>query len=595
MQPDDVGTYYYEFRPTSIQGGVYPTLYFIQDPKESMTDAPNLYFYLHADGTLISRMATEVSGTAPSFNNNDIVGVLINLQNDSVEIKVNGQPGVVMQLDNREYLNMALSANTNAMGSVNFGQQPFQYAPEDVSGFVSDNLPKPAIINGSQHHRAIVGPGQGYLVYNEGEDSDPDPQRAAILTDLVGSTPTGAFMTSSVIYDMGTEVTSAYPGFQGSAGYWVSAGTPQYQPITTLVSLDGSANSWTQVDEGTYTAAVDTFININTSTPFRYVRMRKNTTNNNLALAGASAGGILEAAQATFPNGLWWIKDRDNDGTKHQILDSMNGNSAVMMPPPTAPQTYVAPTGNSVAWCWSAPDSWTDPSIDTGYRNVKAGFSMFTYTGDGNNTRNLAHGLGKVPECIIIMNNELSGDIYCYIKGLDGTGDETRNLVFSTTEASNNAFGAGIIYAPDSPISFTVGLSQSPNNITAVNESGRTYRCYCWTSVPGYSQFGTYTGNGASPSGNYTHMDFQPDFLITKQTSTTGDWRVYDTTRSPWNPVDSCLRNASDQKEQTGGQAMDWLCTGVRNRDTGSPNNGAGVEYAYMAFAKHPFKYSNAR
>jgi hypothetical protein len=453
--------------------------------------------------------------------------------------------------------------NGSAEVSVNFGQMDFIYTvPTGAKKLQTNNLPEPTIKNGSDHFQAITGPGQGYLVYNEGGDSNPDPQQAAILTDLVGGTPTGGFMTSSVIYDMGAPVTSAAPGFQGSAGYWVTAGTPAYQPITTLVSLDGSANSWTQVDEGTYTAAIDHFINISTTTPFRYVRMRKNTINNNLALAGNGFGGILGTAQNTFPNGLWWIKDRVNSN-QHQLVDSVRGttNQTIQNPGGGYTNAYSAPSGNSVAWCWKYNSS--DVSEN--------GFNIIEFTGADDDPQTIDTGLTN-PQFVIYASDSSSG-----------------------IRAQHASYQPGLLEFNTS--SQGVGYSACTFSGGNVNIDGALIGgsgvMYAWEPVEGFSKFGSYTGNG-NADGTFVYLGFKPALIILKSSTDAFDWQIYDSTRSPTNPALLTLRPNQTASEVTSGNDLDILSNGFKARDNGSINNNSGSTYLYMAFAESPFGGENA-
>ena len=98
---------------------------------------------------------------------------------------------------------------------------------------------------------------------------------------------------------------------------------------------------------------------------------------------------ILEYAQATFPNGLWWIKDRVNSN-QHQLVDSVRGgNLATSSPQRTAQSPYTAPAGDSVAWCWNVDSAAAENTQGTltcqVAANQTAGFSIVTYTGQGGN------------------------------------------------------------------------------------------------------------------------------------------------------------------------------------------------------------------
>jgi len=89
--------------------------------------------------------------------------------------------------------------------------------------------------------------------------------------------------------------------------------------------------------------------------------------------------GILEYAQQLFPNGLWWIKDRQNSNN-HQIFD--HTSNRVLLCPANGDSDYVAPSGSSVAWAWALPASGTTNNsgsiTTTNYVNDTAGMSLTT-------------------------------------------------------------------------------------------------------------------------------------------------------------------------------------------------------------------------
>jgi len=317
----------------------------------------------------------------------------------------------------------------------------------------------------------------------------------------------------------------------------------------------------------------------------------------------ADGASILDVAQANlngffgdagFSEGLWWIKASNTANTnQHQLLDSINGNSAVRLPGPTSPAAYTPPTGDSVAWCWSTTEAYTDASIDSGRRNPTAGFSHFNYTGDGNNTRNLAHGLGAPPDWVIIFDPN-ANDVKCFVRGLAGTGSSTNNLILSTSEAAGNVFSAGIIYNPDDNNTFTVGLSQSPTNVNSVNQLGVEYRAFCWRNIDGYSQFGSYQGTDDANVQPFIYTGFKPSFVMIKN-SNSGPWMMFDTTRSPDNlatGLDQLQAQSTDGEIQENQNTIDFCANGFKIRGAGGNING-GADKMYMAFAANPLGGSN--
>ena len=64
-----------------------------------------------------------------------------------------------------------------------------------------------------------------------------------------------------------------------------------------------------------------------------------------------------------------------------------------------------------VAWCWDAGSSTvsnTDGTITSSVRaNPDYGFSVVTYTGDGNSSATIGHGLSSTPDMIIVKRRML--------------------------------------------------------------------------------------------------------------------------------------------------------------------------------------------
>ena len=104
----------------------------------------------------------------------------------------------------------------------------------------------------------------------------------------------------------------------------------------------------------------------------------------------AAGADILGDSQGVFDNGFWIIKDRDNNSTQFQLVDSVRGQDGdgdwqAINCPGLATQDYDIPGGNSVAWCWSAPNAWASTDADVtagtlasnGRRNLVLLLSLF--------------------------------------------------------------------------------------------------------------------------------------------------------------------------------------------------------------------------
>ena len=284
-----------------------------------------------------------------------------------------------------------------------------------------------------------------------------------------------------------------------------------------------------------------------------------------LTLSGPGSG-LLGLAQLTFPSGLWWIKDRTR-ANQHQLVDSVRGgNLALTCPTVAAEATYTAPTGDSVAWCWNYNSA--DPSQN--------GFGIVAYSGTGV-TRTVNHALGSAPEFMVVKNrdNAAPNSQFCIYHASEGATKAAH------LNASSAFFADSNMWANTEPTTsqFTVGTNQ------AVNNNGQDIVAYLWASVPGYSAFGSYTGN-ANANGPFVYLGFRPAFVLIKPTAA-GNWHIYDSTREIYNPETKPLRPNLTNGESAVG-SIDFLSNGFKLRTTTAIN--ASATYVYACFAENPFQ-----
>lgn len=226
--------------------------------------------------------------------------------------------------------------------------------------------------------------------------------------------------------------------------------------------------------------------------------------------------------------------------------------------------------------------------------NQTAGFSIVAWTGNGSSSATVGHGLGAVPGLIICKERSTTGE-YWHVKH-KSTASNT-NLFLNVQNGSTSAasVGDGILGDLNSSTTFGFATAGSPGNVVAVNENGVTNIAYCWSEVPGYSSFGSFTGNGAS-DGPFIYTGFRPEFIIYKRTDNTSDWWLLDTIRGPINSAGTYFFPNSNSIGGTDAPWIDFVSNGFKLRGRTDPNtNGNGATYIYIAFAEAPFKYANAR
>jgi hypothetical protein len=123
--------------------------------------------------------------------------------------------------------------------------------------------------------------------------------------------------------------------------------------------------------------------------------------------------------------------------------------------------------------------------------------------------------------------------------------------------------------------------------------SGATYVNYLFTSIEGYSKFGSYTGN-TSTDGAFVYTGFRPAVVLGKSATSAGDnWFIFDSKRDAYNVVGKDLNPDSTASEATS-TIMDFLSNGFKLRATSGLVNDA-TTFIYLAIAEQPFKYANAR
>jgi len=327
-----------------------------------------------------------------------------------------------------------------------------------------------------------------------------------------------------------------------------------------------------------------------------------------LYTGNGSTQSISNAVNGTsFQPDFVWMKSRSN-ATDNELVDSVRGATKSLVSNSTAAEatdanglTAFGSTGFTlgtdanyngsgrtfVGWQWKANGAAvtnTAGSITSQVSaNTAAGFSVVTYTGTGANAT-VGHGLGVAPSMVIIKGRNVARTWAVYHKNFTSAayyiGLETTNTELVDTTMFNST-------SPTSSV-FSVGTYNSA--------SANTYVAYCWAAVPGYSAFGSYTGNG-STDGPFVYLGFRPRYIMTKAIQQSSQWFIWDTAREPENPNNSTLFAESSQAETANNSALDvdFLSNGFKIRNTGSGENNSGYPYIYAAFAETPFKYANAR
>ena len=239
-----------------------------------------------------------------------------------------------------------------------------------------------------------------------------------------------------------------------------------------------------------------------------------------------------------------------------------------------------------VGWQWKANGGTTSSNSNgsitsTVQANTTAGFSIVTYAGS-NSASTVGHGLGAVPEVILVKNRDASANWKSYHKPIS----ETHTLSLNGTGAKSDQES----FNDTAPTSTVFSLLGNTDN---VNRSGENFVAYCFTPIKGYSKFGKYKGNATSgDDGTFVYTGFKPAWIMVKSSSNSGqEWVIFDNKRDTFNEMDAWLYANATTAEDSGGdeREVDFVSNGFKFRNAGGPTSYSGRDYIYLAFAEHPF------
>ena len=328
--------------------------------------------------------------------------------------------------------------------------------------------------------------------------------------------------------------------------------------------------------------------------------------------------GSTRNVNVGFKPDFVWIKNRGVDASNH-VYDVLRGGLRLATDAPnseynnsdfssfdsngftvtgSAAQTN-ASSNNYVAWSWKAGGNSNTFNIDgNGYStasaagltagtitpsgasiNTKSGFSIITYTGAGSGSNaTISHGLGKVPQFMIVKKKSASDNWTVYHQSIGKDYD----LYLNGTGGARDypSWGDTI---PTTSV-FTVGTTD------LTNDSSNSFIAYIWAEIPGFSKFGSYTGN-SSTDGPVIITGFRPALIIYKRSSGSGnDWRIVDSTRGKYNAISTefLYPNQSYSENTNNNDIIDILSNGFKLRASVEPNNASGSTYIYAAWAEAP-------
>ena len=227
--------------------------------------------------------------------------------------------------------------------------------------------------------------------------------------------------------------------------------------------------------------------------------------------------------------------------------------------------------GGYVGWAWkvnSTPAINTDGTIQSIVSaNQAAGCSVVKWTTNGSASQSVGHGLSAAPSIIIYKRLDGAQDWFFETDIIGGTYN------YLNLNTSGAAQAGGAAWSTRST-STTISAFTSSNNLD--------YIAYCFTSISGFSKFGTYTGNGSSTGPTIT-TGFQPSWIMIKRTQNAASWAIVDAARGGNQELYANLNDADNTFT-----AISFLSDGFQIVNTANGYNSNGETYIFMAFKENP-------
>lgn len=409
---------------------------YYQNDASSPTSDPGPYFYSSYNGN--KWLSNSDSSYGASYGNGDVIGVALDLDNNSLVFYKNGstQGTAISNLPDDTYYPFVGDNANNAAQSVraNFGQRPFAYtAPGNHKCLTTSSLPTPTILKGKDHFDQILYVGNQTSRSITGLSFSPDlvivknRDRAAYNHYWVDSVRGGGrnlYSNSNEAEHVADRITSL-----DSAGFSLSDHMgPNYSGENYISHCWDAGSSTVTNNNGTITSQV----RASTAAGFSIVSYTGNGTSG--ATIGHGLGRVPE---------FWLLKDRNSSdmwvgrhkGVPNTHYMEFNGtaqqrNAVSDVTGDSDPTTSVIPVGSAdsnnsgralIAYIW-APIP---------------GFSAAPQWTGNSSTDGIFLNMGFRPKAFWFKRTDSSANWYVYDSTRSTTNVVNKNLEWNTGDAEN--------------------------------------------------------------------------------------------------------------------------------------------------------------
>lgn len=303
-----------------------------------------------------------------------------------------------------------------------------------------------------------------------------------------------------------------------------------------------------------------------------------------LYTGNGSTQTINNGIDLTGKGGLVWTKSR-RTGT-NVLQDTVRGITQKLFSETNSAQSPSAPYGvasvSQTGGVWEG-DSGV-PYVSWTFRRAPKFFDVVTYTGNGVAGRLIPNSLGQAPGMIVVKRTDTASNWIVRHRG-DGTTAPRLALNLTVADGGVGTTENGYI-GFNTSVNFTVW--QGATDISAVNANGATYVAYLFahdTSADGIVQCGSYIGNG-SAAGPVVNLGWEPQWLMIKNASGTGNWQIIDSMRGMSVGSADATLQANLSNAEAEADYVSPTATGFQITSSSSEVNANGQTYIYLAIRR---------
>ena len=299
---------------------------------------------------------------------------------------------------------------------------------------------------------------------------------------------------------------------------------------------------------------------------------------------GATGQTITNNIDLSTKGGMVWLKARSNVGA-NSIADTARGNTKLIYTNSTGQQD-TSPAGKDITGFttsgFTLGDSWNAETNTSGYtfaswtfRKQPKFFDVVTFTqSSATGYITVNHNLGSTPGCIMVKRTDAAGDWYVYHRSLG-----TSQVIFLNYTDPAQA-------ASDFP-SVTSTSFQFTNF-----DVGAQYVAYLFAhNAGGFGLTGTDNviscGSMDGATGTTVTLGYEPQFIMYKASTTTGNWVMVDNMRGMTaDGGDNTLTANTSNAEGGPTTILAPNATGFSVKS----NLTSGQTYIYIAIRRGPMK-----